>query len=111
MKAKLRLILFAAAIATLLMPSSVPAQRIAKRALTHNDYDSWRTIQSFKLSRDGKFLVYALVPQDGDTEVVARNLTSGSEWRKGVGTRPPQTNTVDDETGAPAAQGAPSINV
>jgi dipeptidyl aminopeptidase/acylaminoacyl peptidase len=111
MKAKLRLILCAAAIATLLMPHSIPAQRSAKRALTHNDYDSWRTIQSPRLSHDGKFLVYALVPEDGDAEVVARNLSSGSEFRQDVGTRPPQNNNVDDETGAAAAPAAPTVNV
>ena len=40
----------------------------AKRTLTHNDYDSWRTIQAPQLSRNGKFVAYAFLPQDGDGE-------------------------------------------
>src|SRR5262245_9154535 len=101
----------AAAIAIFFLPSSTPAQGPAKRALTHNDYDSWRSIQSQRLSPDGRFIVYALVPQDGDAEVVARNLANNAEWRQGAGTRPPQVNTEDDETGAPAAAAAPSVNL
>ena len=108
---RIRLILFAAATVILFLPSSTPAQGPAKRALTHNDYDSWRSIQSPRLSRDGRFLAYALVPQDGDAEVVVRNLASGAEWRQGVGTRPPQTNNDDDETGAAAAPAAPTVTI
>src|SRR5262249_25103425 len=37
----------------------------------------------------GKFVAYALVPQDGDGEVVVRNLATGKEWRYGRGLRPP----------------------
>src|SRR6266511_4372291 len=38
----------------------------AKRPLTHQDYDGWRSIQGQTISRDGKFIAYALIPQDGD---------------------------------------------
>jgi hypothetical protein len=62
------------------------------------------------LSRDGKFLVYGLVPQDGDAEIVARNLTNGTEWRHGAGTRPPQANNDDDETGQ-AGPPAPGVSL
>src|SRR5215211_4228996 len=31
-------------------------QKTAKRALTHQDYDSWRSIQGQTLSRNGKFI-------------------------------------------------------
>ncbi len=67
-----------------------PAQQTAeKRPLTHHDYDGWRSIQGTQLSRDGKFLAYALIPQDGDGEIVVRNLATGVEWRHGRGYRPP----------------------
>src|SRR5258706_13222367 len=60
-----------------------------KRALTHQDYDSWHSIQSPQISRNGKFIAYAFMAQDGDSEIVVRNLASGAEWRAPRGYRPP----------------------
>src|SRR6266404_2053139 len=62
-------------------------QNRPKRALTHQDYDSWHSIQSPQISRDGKFIAYAFMAQDGDSEIVVRNLTSGAEWRAPRGYR------------------------
>jgi dipeptidyl aminopeptidase/acylaminoacyl peptidase len=62
---------------------------VTKRSLTHQDYDSWRSIASPQISRDGKFVAYAYMAQDGDSEVVARNLATGAEWRAPRGYRPP----------------------
>ena len=59
----------------------------AKRALTHQDYDSWHSIQSPQISRDGKFVAYTFMAQDGDSEVVVRNLVTGAEWRAPRGYR------------------------
>src|SRR6267378_8186641 len=64
-------------------------QNRPKRALTHQDYDSWHSIQSPQISRDGKFIAYAFMAQDGDSEIVVRNLASGAEWRAPRGYRPP----------------------
>jgi dipeptidyl aminopeptidase/acylaminoacyl peptidase len=64
-------------------------QPAAKRALTHQDYDSWHSIQSPQISRDGKFVTYAYMAQDSDSEIVVRNLSSGVEWRAPRGFRPP----------------------
>ena len=61
----------------------------AKRSLTHQDYDSWHSIQSPQISRDGKFIAYAFMAQDGDSEIVVRNIASGAEWRAPRGYRPP----------------------
>ena len=60
-----------------------------KRALTHQDYDSWRSIAAQQVSRDGKFVAYAYVPQDGDGEIVVRNIATGVDWRAPRGYRPP----------------------
>src|SRR6185503_17498251 len=60
-----------------------------KRPLTHADYDTWRTIVSPQISRDGKFVAYAYMAQDADSDIVVRNLASGSEWRAPRGYRPP----------------------
>ncbi len=67
----------------------VPAQATAKRPITHSDYDSWRSIQAAQISRDGNFIAYAYTPQDGDGEIVVRNIASGVEWRAPRGYRPP----------------------
>ncbi|HYJ85912.1 MAG TPA: hypothetical protein VEW46_07650, partial [Pyrinomonadaceae bacterium] len=40
-------------------------QVVTKRPLTHQDYDSWRSIQAPQISRDGTFIAYAFLPQDG----------------------------------------------
>lgn len=67
-----------------------PQQKSAtKRPLTHQDYDSWRSIQAPQISRDGKFVAYAFLPQDDDGEIVVRNVASGVEWRAPRGYRPP----------------------
>lgn len=70
-----------------------------KRALTQQDFDAWRSIQGQSLSRDGKFVAYALVPQDGDGEIVVRNLATGTEWRHGRGWRPPTPPADNSEAG------------
>src|SRR5213593_1205584 len=60
-----------------------------KRALMHQDYDSWHSIQAPQISRDGKFVAYAFMAQDGDSEIVARNVATGAEWRAPRGYHPP----------------------
>ncbi len=60
-----------------------------QRPLTHQDYDAWRGIRTPHFSRDGKFLAYALFPQQGDGEFVVRNLATGKEWRESCGQTPP----------------------
>src|SRR5437588_206858 len=65
------------------------AQQTNKRPLTHQDYDSWHSIQSPQISRDGKFVAYAYMAQDSDSEVVVRDLAMNAEWRAPRGYRPP----------------------
>src|SRR5262245_58767198 len=65
------------------------APATAKRPLTHQDYDSWHSIVAQQVSRDGKFVAYAYVPQDGDGEIVVRNIATGVDWRAPRGYRPP----------------------
>src|SRR5579864_3598395 len=73
-----------------------------KRPLTHRDYDGWRNIQNESLSNDGKFLAYGLFPQEGDGEVVVRNLQTGAEWRQPAGARPaPRAPNPETEEPSP----------
>ena len=83
---------------------SVFAQTAPKRPLNHRDYDGWRTIVNQVLSRDGKFLAYSLFPEDGDGELVVRNLSTGKELREPCGAAPPVSeNTGEEPAEGPAA--------
>jgi len=61
------------------------AQTPAKRPISYDAYDGWKSIQGTRLSRDGAWLVYALALQDGDGELVVRNLKTGAETRQARG--------------------------
>src|SRR5213080_3884175 len=74
----------------------------AKRAITHKDYDTWHSIQSTQISRDGKYVAYAYMAQDADSEIVVRNVTAGTEWRAARGYRPPAA--PPDDPGANLAE-------
>ena len=73
-----------------LMPFGLPAGQAAagKKALTYAAYDGWRSIRGTQISRDGVWLVYALIPQDADGELVARNLKTDLEYRAPRGKDP-----------------------
>ena len=73
----------------------------AKRPINHHDYDSWRSIAGQHLSPDGKFLVYAVFPQEGNGEVIIRNLVTGKEARFAAGERPAPAPAADSEEGTP----------
>ncbi len=60
----------------------------AKKPITYEAYDGWRSIQGAQLSRDGQWLVYALTPQDGDGELIALNLGTNKEHRAARGRQP-----------------------
>src|SRR5207344_1245365 len=60
----------------------------AKKPITHDVYDSWKSIQGTKLSTDGTWLAYALTPQEGDGELVVRNLKTNAEIRAPRGRDP-----------------------
>jgi len=60
-------------------------QGSGKRPLTHDVYDSWKSINNFKISVDGKWIVYLETPQKGDAELVALNPDQNIEYRHGIG--------------------------
>jgi hypothetical protein len=74
-------LLFAASVAILWLGQAPAQEKTDKRPLTHNDYDIWRSIQQPILSDDGKWAAYTLVPQDGDSEVVAKDIDKGIEYK------------------------------
>jgi dipeptidyl aminopeptidase/acylaminoacyl peptidase len=64
----------------------VPAQSAAGnagtlKALTPQDFDRWRSIDGERLSADGGWVAYSLIPQVGNGEVVARTVIGTTEFR------------------------------
>ncbi|MFC2155754.1 hypothetical protein ACFLRB_04610 [Acidobacteriota bacterium] len=56
-----------------------------KRPLTHNDYDSWKRIQGTDISTNGSWLLYLEVPQDGEADLIVKDLQSNKEYRHTIG--------------------------
>jgi dipeptidyl aminopeptidase/acylaminoacyl peptidase len=83
----------------------------AKRALTHQDYDAWRTIAGPVLSPDGRYLAYSFLPQEGDGDIVVRDLRTGSERRETVGALPPPPLPTGDEVNPEGPPGPRSVRV
>ncbi len=70
--------------------------QVAKRPLNHKDYDGWRSISAQALTRDGKTLLYAIFPEEGEGELVIRDLASGKERRETIGQQPPPPLPSDE---------------
>ena len=60
----------------------------AKKPVSYDAYNAWRSIQGTQISRDGHWLVYVLAPQDGDGELVALDLQANKEYRAARGRQP-----------------------
>ena len=60
---------------------AAPVAAPAKRALTHRDYDAWRSVATPTLSRDGRYFAYSYMPQEGDGELIVKDLKTGKEQR------------------------------
>lgn len=93
----------AIAFACLTLTLSLTLAQTAKRPLNHHDYDTWRTIAGQRIANDGKFLAYSLLPEEGDGEVVIRNLVTGQETRIPAGARPVAPAAATEEEEAPPA--------
>ena len=69
-------------------PASAQPGAAQKKVITHDVYDSWKSIQGTKISADGTWIAYALTPQEGDGELVVRNLKTNAEIRAPRGRDP-----------------------
>ena len=58
--------LFVACVIALFVAPVGAQQSTAKKRISHDVYDGWKSIQGTKLSHDGVWVAYALTPQDGD---------------------------------------------
>ena len=61
------------------------ADNSGKCPLTHDVYDSWKSIESPKISVNGKWICFLETPQDGDAYLVAKNLETENKYRHGIG--------------------------
>lgn len=85
MKKNARIILVFLAVAFFAFFSAYGQQQLEKRALTHDDYDSWKSIASSAISADGNWILYLEVPQDGDGDLVVIDLETMKEYRYSIG--------------------------
>jgi hypothetical protein len=90
-----------AGLAAALLLLSVAFAQTAKRPLNHRDYDGWHTIIGQRLSNDGKFLAYGVFPQEGDGEVIVRDLITGKDTHLPAGERPQPVPSATAEEGPP----------
>ncbi len=92
--------------------SLVSAQPAAPRPLTHEDFDAWRSFFTPTLSRDGRWLAYSAMPQDGDGDLVIREIATGTERRVPVGMLlPPAPSTGEESTNPEAPPVAKNIRL
>ncbi|MBM3873537.1 MAG: hypothetical protein FJ382_07340 [Verrucomicrobia bacterium] len=91
-------------------PAAIPDPADAKRALSHSDYDGWRSIQRPVISPDGQTVAYAFMPLEGDGELVVRSVASGTEFRQPIGALPPSpTASADHNPERPAPRREPTL--
>src|SRR5262245_64880242 len=83
-----KLFIIAGALAALQWTLTAQTPAVAKRPLTYDVVDSWKSIQGTRLSDDGQWLAYATTAQGDDGEIVVRNLRSGQEFKQPRGTAP-----------------------
>lgn len=82
-----------------------------KRPLSQSDFGAWRSLSSPALSRDGRVLAYAFMPQEGDGDLKVRDLKTGREWSHGAGALPPPPIQPPEEVNPEAPIPQPSIRI
>ncbi len=105
MRLPLRLRRASIGLAAVILAISAALAQTAKRPLNHKDYDGWRAITGQKLSPDGKYLAYGVFPQEGDGELIVRNLVTGQDTRFPAGARPQPAASATEEGTTPEARG------
>ncbi len=62
---------------TVLAPMAAPSELVAqaaRRAVSHDDYDSWPSLRGATYSRDGRWMGYAINPRVGDGVLYVREV-------------------------------------
>lgn len=59
-----------------------------KKELDHSVYDGWQTIRETLFQPQGGFIAYTINPQEGDGQLVVRQINSGKQWIIDRGSQP-----------------------
>ena len=73
--------------------ATAPAQAV-KKSVELDDIIAWKSIGTTALSNNGEWFAYRVAPQEGDAELIVRNVASGKETKFNLG-----------EVGAPGGGG------
>jgi hypothetical protein len=76
-----------AAVTMVTWPADVRTQA-AKRPLTYDVFESWKSIQGTRLSNDGQWLAFAVTSLAEDGQLTVRNLRTNQEFKHARGTNP-----------------------
>jgi dipeptidyl aminopeptidase/acylaminoacyl peptidase len=90
-----RIALLAGAILAFQFSLAAQSQVTAKRPLSYDAVDYWKSIQGTRLSDDGQWLAYAVTSQGEDGELIVRNTRTNREFTHARGTNP--SFTVDGQ--------------
>ncbi|MBC5772610.1 S9 family peptidase [Pontibacter sp. KCTC 32443] len=67
-------------------------QQTAKKPLTHDVYDSWKGVDGEKISNNGKYVLFNVNPQEGDGELLIRDMVTNKLTSYPRGTKASFTN-------------------
>src|ERR687897_978438 len=73
------------------------AQAPSKKLIGIDEIISWKNIGATSLSNSGEWFAYRVAPQEGDAELIVRNVATGKETKFTLG-----------EVGAPTPAAAPT---
>jgi dipeptidyl aminopeptidase/acylaminoacyl peptidase len=74
----IRSVLVSLAFSSIISVTAARAQ--AKRPMDHDIYDSWKNIVDQRIADDGRWLSYALNPQDGDAQLYVQRLSGDTRY-------------------------------
>ena len=83
-------VFFSAAAIAALVPARAPAAtpNAPKLPLAYPAYDSYALVRGTTISADGRYVAYALIPEDGDPTLVVHDFVSGTDLREPRGMAP-----------------------
>ena len=81
------------------------APQAGKKSISVEDVVAWKTIGTTALSKNGEWFAYRVAPQEGDAELVIRNVATGKESKHALG----EVGTPGGgRQGGPGADGPPA---